>query len=171
MEILQHNNEDSNTPTGIYNSSPGQGITLLVDFKSSDPATLDAVVTAIQPLQDQGWLSYYDTTLNSFVENHITVVASGSAPWDRILNQDGIPDLNVFYDAHLDAWDSHFTSANCYYASADFQSDIGDPGSADEFNDDEDERSQVISEVNTAHGQSLKARYCKCSTIVKPQWP
>ncbi len=49
-----------------------------MDFKTSDSGTLDAVVKALQPLRDGGYLSHLEN--GKFVERQITVVASGNAP-------------------------------------------------------------------------------------------
>ncbi|KAI1385299.1 uncharacterized protein F4822DRAFT_432147 [Hypoxylon trugodes] len=153
--VLDHNNGGSPGTTGLYKAKPQQSITLLVDFKTSDTETLDAVVKALQPLRDGGYLSHLEE--GKFVEKQITVVASGSAPFDRIDSGDGVPNRDVFYDAKVDQWDAKYTSSNSYYASADFESAIGSPGSADDFN--EDEKSKVQSQVENAHSAGLKVRY------------
>ncbi|KAI2783412.1 hypothetical protein F4815DRAFT_349901 [Daldinia loculata] len=153
--ILDHNNGGSPGNVGLYKASPGQSVTLLVDFKTSDIQTLDAVVKALQPLRDGGYLSYLDG--DKFVERQITVVASGSAPFDRISSGDGVPNRDVFYDAHVDQWDSRFTSQNSYYASADFEDAVGSPGSVNDFS--QDQKSTVQSQVEKAHSAGLKVRY------------
>ncbi|KAI2471180.1 hypothetical protein F4781DRAFT_144518 [Annulohypoxylon bovei var. microspora] len=154
-DILDHNNGGSPGSSGLYQAEPGRSVTLLVDFKTSDSGTLDAVVKALQPLRDGGYLSHLDG--GNFVEKQITVVASGSAPFDRINSGDGVPDRDVFYDAKVDQWDSKFTSANSYYASADFEGAIGSPGSASAFS--QDQKNKVQSQVQNAHSAGLKVRY------------
>ncbi|KAI0382275.1 hypothetical protein F5Y04DRAFT_51846 [Hypomontagnella monticulosa] len=153
--ILDHNNGGSPGDNGIYKANPKQSVTLLVDFKTSSSGTLDAVVKALQPLRDGGYLSHLEN--GKFVERQVTVVASGSAPFDRISSGDGVPNRDVFFDAHVDHWDPNFTSANSYYASADFQDAIGNPGSANDFN--QDQKNKVASQVQSAHGAGLKVRY------------
>ncbi|KAI1381953.1 hypothetical protein F4677DRAFT_439758 [Hypoxylon crocopeplum] len=153
--ILDHNNGGSPGSNGLYKAEPGRSVTLLVDFKTSDTKTLDAVVTAIQPLRDGGYLSRLEG--GKFVQKQITVVASGSAPFDRISSGDGVPDRDVFYDAHVDQWDSAFSSVNSYYASADFKDAIGSPGSVSDFS--QDQKSTVQSQVQTAHSAGLVVRY------------
>lgn len=154
--ILDHNNGGSSGPNGFYKAKPSQSITLLVDFKTSSSGTLDAVVKALQPLRDGGYLSHLSD--GKFVEKQVTVVASGSAPFDRISTGDGNPDRDIFFDASLDEWDAKYTSTNSYYASADFQSTIGNPGSAKDFTDAQ--KSKVESQVKNAHAAGLKVRYC-----------
>ncbi len=74
--IIDHNGGS------VYKSRPGQTLVLLVDFKTSDTGTLDAVVTALDPLRQAGYLSRLESGV--FVKKAVTVVASGSAPFDRI---------------------------------------------------------------------------------------
>ncbi|KAI1100055.1 hypothetical protein F4804DRAFT_58564 [Jackrogersella minutella] len=153
--ILDHNNGGSPGSNGLYKAEPSRGITLLVDFKTSTNETLDAVVKALQPLRDGGYLSHLED--GKFVQKQITVVASGSAPFDRINAGDGVPDRDLFYDAKVDQWNSEYTSANSYYASADFESDIGSPGSATDFT--QDQKNKVETQVSDAHGAGLIVRY------------
>jgi hypothetical protein len=162
--ILDHNNGGSPGSNSLYKARPGQSVTLLVDFKTSDAGTLDAVVKALQPLRDGGYLSHLDE--GTFIEKQITVVASGDAPFDRISSGDGVPNRDVFYDAKVDQWDPKYTSANSYYASADFQSAIGNPGSVSSFS--QDEKNKVQSQVQAAHSAGLKVRYCKFNSTKTP---
>ncbi|KAK6066340.1 hypothetical protein SCUP234_12120 [Seiridium cupressi] len=153
--ILDHNNGGSPGSKGVFAAAPDQSLDLLIDFKSSDTKTLDYVVTALQPLRDGGYLSYYDGS--RFVEKQVTVSCSGDAPFDRISTGDGVPKRDVFYDAKLDAWDSKYDSTNSNYASASFESAIGNPGSASSFT--QDQKDKVSQQVSTAHGAGLKVRY------------
>lgn len=145
---------------GVYPAAPGQTFVLFVDFKTSDAQTLDQVVAAVQPLRDAGYLSYYDDAANEFVSRQVTVVASGSADFGRIRNRNGVPKADVFYDAKVDRWDGAFTTANSYYASADFKDAIGNPSNVDQF--DGAQRDKVIAQASQAHVAGLKVRYCKC---------
>lgn len=77
--IIDHNGGS------VYRSRPGQSLVLLVDFKTSDTGTLDAVVKALEPLRQAGYLSRLEGGV--LVKKAITVVASGSAPFDRIGKQ------------------------------------------------------------------------------------
>ncbi|KAJ8122358.1 hypothetical protein ONZ43_g1427 [Nemania bipapillata] len=95
LAILNHNGGS------MYKSRPDQTLVLLVDFKTSDTGTLDAVVTALDPLRQAGYLSRLENGV--FVKKAITVVASGSAPFDRISTGNGVPNRDIFYDANLGA--------------------------------------------------------------------
>ncbi|KAK0383984.1 hypothetical protein NLU13_8073 [Sarocladium strictum] len=153
--ILDHNNGGAPGTQGLYPASPSQGVVLMIDFKTSDPRTLDTVSAALQPLRDGGYLSRVEG--GRFVERQVTVVASGSASYDRINAGDGVPDRDVFYDAKVDAWSSKYTTANSYYASADFQDAVGSPGSVAGFT--AAQKDKVRAQVQNAHAAGLKVRY------------
>jgi hypothetical protein len=155
--ILDHNNGGSPGSKGVFAASPSQSLDLLIDFKSSDSGTLDAVVAALQPLRDGGYLSYFDGT--RFVQRQVTVSCSGSAPYDRIKSGNGVPARDVFYDANLEAWDSSYSSQNSHYASADFKATIGNPGSVGSFS--QSQKNKVSQQVALAHNVGLTVRYCK----------
>ncbi|CAH0040888.1 unnamed protein product [Clonostachys rhizophaga] len=155
LAILNHNNGGSPGPIGVYPASPNQGITLLIDFKTSEAATLDTVNKALQPLRDAGYLSRVEN--GKFVEKQITVVASGYSSFDRINAGDGVPNRDIFYDAQVASWSSKYTSTNAYYASANFKDDVGNPGSASAFTDAQ--KNTVRTHVANAHSAGLKVRY------------
>lgn len=160
--ILDHNNGGAPGDNGLYKARPNQKAVLMVDFKTSDTKTLDAVVAALQPLRDGNYLSR--VVNGKFVQRPITVVASGSAPFDRINAGDGVPNRDVFYDANVSNLDSKYNTLNSYYASADFQSAIGNPGSAASFTDAQ--KAKVKSQVDAANAAGLKVRYCELNTLL-----
>ncbi|KAM3481168.1 hypothetical protein MY5147_000801 [Beauveria neobassiana] len=153
--ILDQNNGGSPGENGIYKARPEQKIVLMVDFKTSDTKTLDAVVAALQPLRDGNYLSH--VAGGKFVQRAVTVVASGNAPFDRINSGSGVPNRDVFYDANLGNLESKYNTLNSYYASADFEDTIGSPGSAGAFSDAQ--KAKVKSQVDAAHAAGLKVRY------------
>lgn len=157
-EILDHNNGGATGGhKGIYPAQPSQSITLMVDFKTSDERTLDAVNAALQPLRDGGYLSHVKD--GRFVERQITVVASGSSSFERINTGDGVPNRDIFYDAKVDSESTQYSTLNSYYSSADFKSAIGNPSSVNDFT--QAQRDKVRSQVERAHSYGLKVRYCK----------
>ncbi|KAI0879166.1 hypothetical protein GGS24DRAFT_230971 [Hypoxylon argillaceum] len=149
LAILNHNGGSA------YKSRPDQTLVLLVDFKTSDTGTLDAVVTALDPLRQAGYLSRLENGV--LVKKAITVVASGSAPFDRISTGDGVPDRDIFYDANLGALSgSSYTSQNSYVASADFQDVIGQASTATLT---AAQMTTITTQVGQAHAKGLVARY------------
>ena len=83
------------------------------------------------------------------MQRPITVVASGSAPFDLISSGSGVPARDVFYDAKVDNLEAKYTKLNSYYASADFQAAIGNP--KDEASFTADLKSKVKAQVDAAH--------------------
>ncbi|KAI0115879.1 hypothetical protein GGR51DRAFT_555755 [Nemania sp. FL0031] len=149
LAILNHNGGSA------YKSRPGQTLVLLVDFKTSDTGTLDAVVKALDPLRQAGYLSRLENGV--FVKKAITVVASGSAPFDRISTGDGVPNRDIFYDANLGALSgTTYTSQNSYVASADFQDVVGQASTATLT---AAQMTTITTQVNQAHAKGLVARY------------
>lgn len=147
--IIDHNGGS------VYKAKSSQSIVLLVDFKTSDSGTLDAVVKSIDPLRQAGYLSKLENGV--FIEKQITVVASGSAPFDRISTGDGVPDRDIFYDAHVDGLGSEdYNNQNSYYASADFKDAVGDPSNASLS---QDQINKISDQVGGAHQRGLKVRY------------
>ena len=138
---------DANGGVGVYASAPdAPSFTLLVDFKTDDSGTLDAVVAALEPLREGGYLSRVQD--GRFVEKQVTVVASGSAPFDRIDSGDGVPERDVFYDAKVDDLGARpYSDLNSYYASAQYSSAGNEEA--------------VRRQVQSAHDLGLKVRYCK----------
>ena len=144
-EILDHNNDGADGNVGIFKAKPDQSFTLLVDFKTKNTKTLDAVVSSLEPLREKGYLSYVDG--DQFIERQITIVASGSAPFDRVASGDGIPDRDVLYDAHADDLGGQdYSTLNSYYASADYANV---------------DQNAIEQQVTKAHEIGLKVRYCE----------
>ncbi|KAI1819336.1 hypothetical protein F4861DRAFT_527387 [Xylaria intraflava] len=139
----------------VYKARPNQTLVLLVDFKTSDSGTLDAVVTALEPLRQAGYLSRLEN--GALVKKAVIVVASGNAPFDRISTGDGVPDRDIFYDANLgDLSGANYTSQNSYVASADFQAVVGNPSDPTLT---ADETATIQDQVGQAHAKGLVVRY------------
>ncbi|KAI0166636.1 hypothetical protein GGR57DRAFT_510242 [Xylariaceae sp. FL1272] len=147
--IIDHNGGS------VYKAQPSRTLSLLVDFKTSDTGTLDAVVTALDPLRQAGYLSRIQN--GQFVRGAVTVVASGSYPASRIMSGDGVPNFDIFCDAPLAGLaNSNYTAQNSYYASADFQDVVGDPSSATLTTA---EINTITTQVGQAHERGLVVRY------------
>ncbi|KAI0015907.1 hypothetical protein F4780DRAFT_773192 [Xylariomycetidae sp. FL0641] len=154
--ILDHNGGGSGS---VYAAAPAQTLALLVDFKTGGAGTLDAVSAALEPLRRAGYLSRVGAD-GEFVRGAVTVVASGSAPFDLIAAATGgAADRDIFFDAPVDdlgAAAADYNASNSYYASADFQDAVGDPASAQLS---AEEVAAVSEQVAAAHERGLKVRY------------
>jgi len=104
LEILDKQNPThrfnpnaSNPLNGIFDTVPSQTLSLLIDFKTSGPATFPYVVSQLRPLRDRGYLTYFDG--KTTVQGPVTIVATGNAPFDSIIQNTTYRD--IFYDAPL----------------------------------------------------------------------
>ncbi|KAK2813873.1 hypothetical protein FQN50_000274 [Emmonsiellopsis sp. PD_5] len=129
LKILQsHNhhlpNHPNNTPSGIFESNPTTSLVLLVDFKTAHDDLWTRLHTHLDPLRAHGWLTRWDPATNSRIPGPITVVATGSAPFTRVLQSQT---HDIFFDAPLTslAGNTTFTTRNSYYASASMGEAVG----------------------------------------------
>lgn len=111
---------------GIFNLAPKQTVVLLVDHKTAGAETFDELDRELQPLRDLGYLTFWNGT--SRVMRPLTIVASGEAPFESILN---LPNnhRDIFWDAKLESMTSlhddyaseppvyGYNISNSYYAS------------------------------------------------------
>jgi len=116
--------------TGIFNRAPKQTIVLLVDHKTAGIETFDELERQLQPLRDLGYLTFWNGT--SRVMRPLTIVASGEAPFESVLNLSSIH-RDIFWDARLerlvsinDNFDTEpptygYNVSNTYYASTRWQ--------------------------------------------------
>lgn len=123
----------------------------MISFKPSGDATLKAVVEALEPLRSGGYLS--NVAAGTFNERPVTIVASGSAPFDQISTSSGVPARDIFYDAKLD-------HLNSYYASADLKPTLLETQEVVQVFT-EDQKNKVRKQVSPAHAAGLKVRSCK----------
>ena len=154
--LLDAQNPNGGNSKGLYPTNSSQTAVLLVDFKSEGNSTWDAVIKALQPLKDAGYLSNYDGT--KFVQGPITVVASGNAPLAKAKDDTANPGHALFMDARINESMDGFDTTNTYYTSADFTSAVTSsstsPMSADNLK-------KVQDQVSAAHAKGFLVRYCK----------
>jgi hypothetical protein len=87
VEILERINMPmgpgrSSSLKGVFHQDPAQTLVLLIDFKTPD--LWDYVVEELSPLRARGYLTFWNG--RDRIEGPITVVASGSAPFDRLIS-------------------------------------------------------------------------------------
>lgn len=154
--ILDHNNDDKPGTIMLYPARPGQSVTLVVDFKSSEPELFGVVLEALQPLRDGAYLS--TSKSGEFVQKHVTIVLGGSAPFDRIDSDDDNPNRDVFYGAPSDHWDSKYTSLNSFYASQDWTTVEGFDWLGAAMNGGDN---PVSKQAKVVHDAGLRLTYCR----------
>ena len=83
---------------GIFDTDPLQTLVLLIDFKNLSTELYAKLLKQLSPLREKGYLTYFNGT--AVVEQPITIVCSGNAPFDLIAANQTYRD--VFFDAPLD---------------------------------------------------------------------
>ncbi|KAG5304248.1 PI-PLCc_GDPD_SF superfamily domain-containing protein [Histoplasma capsulatum G186AR] len=103
VKILDNQNRNTsshskNSPNGVFDARPSQTLVLLIDFKNKALETWPRLLSQLSPLRDRGYLTYLNGT--DVTEGPITVVATGKAPFQKIIANDTYRD--IFFDAPLD---------------------------------------------------------------------
>ncbi|GLI74744.1 altered inheritance of mitochondria protein 6 [Penicillium ochrochloron] len=194
LDILEQHNPASNVstsetqssietddfaPVGIFVTEPNQTLILLIDFKASPELLWPLLIENLQPLRQKGYLTHFNGT--TLVQRPITVVATGSAPFNRI--QASTTYRDIFYDAPLDKLilepepepefqsttnytsdaEPSYTKYNSYYASVDFHATIG---SLPLGRLSQDQLAKIRAQIAAGHDRGLKVRYWGT-----PGWP
>lgn len=88
---------------GIFETAPAQTLVLLIDFKNAAEEAFQVVQKQLQPLREEGLLSYWNG--EEVISRAVTVVGTGSAPLEMVLGGNRSY-RDIFFDAPLDAlWD------------------------------------------------------------------
>jgi hypothetical protein len=108
LEILDRTNPITefhpslNLPrNGVFDTDATQSLVLLIDFKNNGEAIWPYVSSQLQPLRDRNYLTYFNGTER--VDGPITVVATGNAPFNKVVENQRYRD--IFFDAPLDLMD------------------------------------------------------------------
>lgn len=143
----------------VFPAEPDQDFSLLVDFKTSGTGdTWQALIDALAPLRDRGWLSHFD---GEFKKGKVTVIVSGKASFDLVNNDSTNPGRYIFSDAILHGSLDDRDSSNTYLASADFSDAVGGSGTITGSH-----LENLRSQVKAAHNKEFKVRYCRSITPV-----
>lgn len=113
---------------GIFLTSPTQSLVLLIDFKTSGNATWSTLMSALGPLRDGGWLSYWDVKKGHFQPGAVTLVASGKSTLDEVngatipANKTNPERRDIFLDAPLAnlGTSNEYNTMNSFYASTNY---------------------------------------------------
>lgn len=87
------------TINGVFATHPMQSLVLLIDFKNDPELIWRRLESHLTYFRDKKYLTHFNGT--SVVQGPLTIVASGKAPFGRIVQSSTYRD--VFYDAPLDA--------------------------------------------------------------------
>ena len=189
LDILSKQNpttsfhDGTNGLEGVFDTTPSQSLTLLIDFKTSGAELWPHLLSALQPLRDRNYLTHLNGT--QIIQRPITVVGTGNTPFNLVASEATNPHLDVFFDAPLDEIYDHrghdatrspkstkstqpenhdeYTMSNSFYASVPFGRVFGHLNQG-RFSDKQLEI--LRSQVRAAHVRGLKARYWDL-----PFWP
>ncbi|KAG6829392.1 hypothetical protein H0H92_004660 [Tricholoma furcatifolium] len=151
------------TPNGVFDMSSGTSLQLLIDMKTDGTDTLPFVLQAIDPLRKANYLT--TSTLGNLVTSAITVVGTGNTPLEGI---QALEPRDMFFDAPLNGLSNPPANGTWNVtlsplASVDYGAVVGWDGIQ---NITEEQRSTIISLVQTAHDLGIKARFWDT-----PGWP
>jgi hypothetical protein len=171
VEILNNQNPSNQFGKaenhGVFDEDANQVLVLLVDMKTDGRETFVAVQSAISPLREKGYLTYFNG--NDLILRPIIVVGTGNTPFESIVENSTYRD--IFFDAPLSSFSAKsptiahttYNTTNSYYASTSILEVAGLPWRG-RYSDDQIAR--LIDHIDGAHMVGLKARYWET-----PQWP
>ena len=176
LRILTGMNDVNSTElNGVFSNHPIQSLTLLLDFKETSDSGLSDMWDKMQAHLEafRSPETQYLTTFsgNTQLIRPLTIVVSGSAPFEFILNPVKNPHKDVFFDAPLHELrpepddPSPYNISNSYLASTSLKAYIGNPSLlSGRFAASQLE--QLESQISQAKELGLVPRYWGT-----PRWP
>lgn len=105
IEILERQNPNTtfhpvldDPRNGVFDTVPEQSLVLLVDFKTDGQKLWSVVYEQLEPLRQRQYLTYFNGS--AIVEGPVTVVVTGNAPFNRVVESSRYRDM--FFDAPLE---------------------------------------------------------------------
>lgn len=166
LSVLKRQNPTSKfvggqTHNGVFDTTSDQTLYLFVDLKTDGETTMPAVVKALQPLREGGWLTKYNGS--AVTRGAVTVIGTGNTPLDQVA---GVNDRDYFFDANLallNSSQSNITKEISPIASTQFSRYIGS-ATTNGLNDTQ--ISLLKSQIDLASSKGIGARYWDT-----PAWP
>jgi hypothetical protein len=156
------------THNGVFDASSGQTLYLWIDMKTSGSETLAAVLEALQPLAEAGYLTTTNGT--GITRRQVTAIGTGNTPQSYFLPTDPASSEEprfIFFDAQLatlnNSANAGITPLISPIASAEFSAQVGEVRQ-EGLND-----TQVAilrEQIQYAEGRGIGARYWDT-----PGWP
>jgi len=160
--------QGSTTKNGIFDTSSGQTVYLWIDLKTDADSTLQAALTALEPLYKAGYLTTTDGS--SITPGPITAIGTGNTPQSYFLPTDPASSdapRYIFFDAQLatlnQSANSRITPLISPIASAPLGSEVGTVVK-ESLNDTQ--LAIVRSQIAYANSKGIGARYWDT-----PGWP
>lgn len=160
LTILKNQNTDfqfgdNNIPVGVFEADPHTSLVLALDFKSDGAKLWPHVMSQLEPLRQKGWLTYWDGSTDQITSRPITIVGTGSTPFESVMANTTYRD--IFFDAPLDDISNpKYNTTNSYYASVSLSQAVGKPWlgkfSSKQLN-------TIKSQIEAASKKGLTSRY------------
>lgn len=146
--------------SGVFDTSREQTLYFFIDVKTSGPETFKAVISALEPLREKGYLTTLQNN-KTVVPGPVTIIGTGNTPLDMV---GPIADRDYFFDAPLDKLnDSPYedvTSLVAPIASTSFQETVGGVTSdAGRMVLSDEQIKALRKQVQTASARGIGARY------------
>lgn len=128
-------------------------------MKTAGPETFDAVISALEPLREKGYLTFLkdNRTMNY---GPVTVIGTGNTPLKKVAST---ADRDYFYDAPLDALNDPeyegITSQISPIASTSFKDAVGVVTSDTDPILDDEQTKAIRSQITVAKERGIGARY------------
>ncbi|KAK9784217.1 putative PLC-like phosphodiesterase [Seiridium cardinale] len=166
LDVLHRQNPNSTfisgpTKNGVYDTVSSQTLYLFIDLKTAGATTWPAVIEALAPLRDAGYLTTFNGT--AVTSGPVTVIGTGNTPLNQV---QGVSPRDYFYDAQLATLGTTFSNITkevSPIASTQFSAQFGNVRSQ-ELNSTQLEL--LESQVATAHAKGIAVRYWD-----QPGWP
>ncbi|KAI0639784.1 hypothetical protein C8Q77DRAFT_1044422 [Trametes polyzona] len=149
--------------TGVFDTSSGTPLQLLIDIKTDGVEALPFILKAFQPLREGGYLTTFaDGTLTT---SAVTVVGTGNSPLEQVK---ALSPRDYFFDAPLTqltdpslntTWDPTLSPL----ASTDYETAVGWNGIGEIT---EEQKANITKFVGDAHARGITARFWDT-----PAWP
>ena len=174
-----NNVTDSGGYNGFFAADPGQTLTLLLDLKKTDPTALETLWRSVQTNFDVFWarqgslfeiLTRFDPNEGKKLIRPITIVLTGSTPFEFVTNTTRNNGRDMFFDAPLHDLYPHgetspYNISNSHWASTNMAKSIGRPGVlSGQFL--EKQMGLMRKQIEQANGLGLLSRYWGT-----PGWP
>ncbi|KAJ5716512.1 hypothetical protein N7493_008423 [Penicillium malachiteum] len=170
LEVLDRQNPESPfltepTKNGVWDTAPDLTLYFFIDVKTSGPETFKAVIQALEPLREKGYLSTFKDGVVKY--GPVTIIGTGETPLDMVAP---VSDRDYFFDAPLanlnDPEFAHIDGTISPIASTNFAAAVGkitvdtDPILTDE------QLNSLREQISTAESRGIGARYWNT-----PHWP
>lgn len=166
LDVLHKQNPNSTfisspTKNGVFDTYSAQTLYLFIDVKTDGATTWPAVIEALAPLRNAGYLTTYNGS--AVVSGPVTVIGTGATPLSQV---QGVSPRDYFWDgplATLGTTFSNITKEVSPIASVAFSAQFGSVKSQ-ELNSNQ--TALLQSQIATAHAKGIAVRYWD-----QPGWP